>query len=342
MELRDFCFAGTIGTQPIDQLENLEAVLYHLDGSHEQLDEKRKQEYVHVETQNGTPVLCVHCPFGRLDLILPVPDLTIDLSKQYQRIEFDYCYRSDVHNYLRTPIRVSVNRFTCRSLLVDFQQGGVLTDCRAEQNNDDCYGQVDYEGIYSADMKWTRKTLLCKEGYLIVADILQPGKRSEGLAAGPIWQLRNPPERGLQWADAGLDAGKRLMVYCHPQRGHQYGVQYQPKIWVTGEYAFYDRAIVHADEPVYFLTVMLVHNECQSGREICCKYNPGGKLETSNCDRNISGIMLKSVESCEGINTYIDGANMRAHICSGENNLEAVLYEDGRWEVQRHEMEAKA
>jgi hypothetical protein len=147
-------------------------------------------------------------------------------------------------------------------MYVDHQQGGILKSSMAEQKEDDCYGEMLYEGVYTYDSAWKRCTLLTKEGYLVVVDEYTPGKEAEGMAGGPVWQMKTVPQQGISWFDAVVEErlNRSLMIYFHPQAGHTYGAQYQPKLWVGHEYAVFDKAIFEEGRKEVYITVMLPHD----------------------------------------------------------------------------------
>lgn len=320
-----------------DLCSMLQAVWYPLEGGHKLLTEEEFSKLIQVRECAGAPVFRIHCPFGRLDLFFKGFDRHIDSTEEYTRIGFDYCYLSDVSNYLRTPIKILVNGYVSRSLHVDHQQGGVLKECLTEQKGNDCYGEVYYEGVYTYDTAWKRKTLLLEEGYLVVVDEIDPGEDAKGMAGGPIWQLPKPPVMGLHWADAVVESQlkKNLMVYFHPQRGHRFGVQCQPKLWVDREYAFYDRAVLQPGKKEVFVSVLIPHDSAINPIELCKKKNEGGRLEPS-IKRSLSGVNTED-ERTTGVVTHVE----KNHDVTVTFNhpplcmMKISMKNNGKWSVER-------
>lgn len=344
VEIKNLHLSGPAGKyffhDGYDLAEKMQIIWYPVNGTQKLLNREEMQKLVTVTYEDKVPVFRIHCPFGRLDVLWRGLKERINTTKQYTRIGFEYRYLSDVSTYLRTPIKILVNRITTRSLHVDHQQGGVLKESRAEQVNMDCYGEVLYEGVYTYDTTWKRKTLLTKEGYLIVVDEVMPGKDAEGMAGGPIWQLQNPPIMGIQWADAVAEPEKKksLLVYCHPQRGHRYGLQCQPKIWVDREYAFYDRAVLQAGKREIFLSVLIPHDSSKEPLLLCQKKNEGGCLEPTE-EGSYSGVYTKK-ETAGGIVTHAErNGNVKVVLYAGSGlpDMRIEMNQDGSWKVRRTE-----
>ena len=107
------------------------------------------------------------------------------------------------------------------------------------------------------------------------------------------------------------------MVYCHPQRGHRYGVQCQHKLWVDREYAFYDRAVLQAGKKEVFVSVLLPHDSSVEPYDICRKKNEGGCLEPWARKHDREGVKLEA-EKTKGIVTEIkDRRKRRGKVLEG-------------------------
>lgn len=218
---------------------------------------------VEFDPQLERKVLRLTCRLGRTDLIFGGLKEKFHVTEDYQRIGFRYKFADEASRFLRAPLRIEVNGECPRSMYPDNQQGGVLTDCRVQMKGDDCFGSVSYEGVYTYDSAWRRSMVLTREGVLVVRDIFMPGREAEGLAGGPVWHVDQPPTQGLNWFDSVVDRekGRNLMIYFHPTAGHEYGVQFQPKLWEKNHgYGVFEKAYYRAQKPVTYLTVMVPHS----------------------------------------------------------------------------------
>ena len=276
----DVFIAGPEGEKTLLNLERIPEkleVVYYEAGKQGKKDAKRVlsrgevKEIIEVtdDSESGGKALRVTCRPGRTDLVFRGFNEPIHLTDEYQRIGFNYKYVSEqAENYLRTPVRIMVNRLTCRGMYVDRQQGGVLEDTFVEEKGNDCYGEMTYHGIYTYDSKWTRRTLLTEEGYLIVVDAFLPGEAADGMSGGPVWKLNNPPTGGRSWFDsvADKDRGRNLMVKFHSQRGHVYGVQ--PQGGRSRDYAVFAKSRLDAGKKEVFISVMIPHDSNIEATEI--------------------------------------------------------------------------
>ncbi|TVY05493.1 hypothetical protein [Paenibacillus cremeus] len=338
--IKDIHLGGPKGKLSLVNLEtfadDLEVTFYE-DGKKGTADEKRVltreevRQMVSLVTDErmGEPALRVISGPGRLDLTWMGLQEPVHLTEEYQRVGFDYLYVSDVREFLRTPIRIFVNGLTCRSFYPDRQQGGVLKEAVSERQGEDSFGSMMYEGVYTYDSKWTRQTLLTEEGFLLVVDRFRPGAEADGMAGGPVWQIGRPEEQGLNWFDATADAqqGKKLMVYFHPQRGCQYGVQFQPKLWHDQAYAAYAKAELQSGREETFVSVIVPHDAAVSGVAV------SGKA-------NYHSLLVRPGEESKGIFTDIqpDGTvKVTLHpAASGQSTpLKLELSRDGGWRVSR-------
>jgi hypothetical protein len=279
----------------------------------------------------GGKVLQVRSDLGRTDVIFKNIKINVNFNKTYNRIDFDYCYQSDVSEFLRPSLKVAVNEQAPRSMYIDRQQGGILMNSNTDQHGDDCFSSFTYNGIFTYDSNWTRKTVLTKEGYLIVVDEYLPGNTADGMIGGPVWQLMNPPQAGMNWFDAlaGNSIDKKLMVYFHPDRKNRYGSQAQFKFQNDKNYAVYAQTRLKANVSSRFVTVMVPHDAAKDGIEISGKTNYSGLISAAKDSKT------------NGITTSLDSIG-NAFICIKANNLmnksskvEVVLTQNGSWEVKR-------
>lgn len=338
--IKNIHLAGSKGklvlVEPEAWMNQLEAAFYE-DGKKGTPEEKRvltwdeMQEWVSVVTDKltGERALKIVSPPGRLDLTWKGLDETVHLTDDYQRIGYDYLYTTDVREFLRTPIRVFVNGMTCRSLYSDHQQGGILKAAVSQQQGGDSFGSMEYEGVYTHDSHWIRQTLLTEEGVLVVVDRFVPGEEAEGLAGGPVWQINKPDEQGLFWYDSEAEAelGKKLMVYFHPQRGHEYGVQFQPKLWHDQSYAIYDKVMLQPGREETYVSVMVPHDADIPGAAVAGK-------------RHFHSLIVDPREESKGIvtNVSVEGTVSVRLMPYSEWQPAPLIMEmskDGNWRVTR-------
>ena len=274
--------------------------------------------------------LQVRSDLGRTDIYFKNINIDVDFNKDYNRIDFDYCYKSDVSEFLRPSLKVAVNDQAPRSMYIDRQQGGILKDAKTDQKNEDCYSSFSYNGVFTFDSNWTRKTVLTKEGYLIVVDEYIPGKTADGMVGGPVWQMLTPPQAGLHWFDATVinHPDKKLLIYFHPDRLNRYGEQVQYKYQKDNNYAVYAQSRLKANVPARFITVMVPHDASKDGIEI------SGKT-------NFAGFMDFPTKSKKGVFTSLDiegNASISIKEENKERKIESVditMNEDGSWDVKR-------
>lgn len=275
-----------------------------------------------VDSRKGSgKALQVKCDLGRTDILLKGINLDVDFNKDYDRIDVDYCYTSDVSEFLRPSFKIGVNGQAPRSMYVDRQQGGVLKNSVVTQQEEDCYSEFTYKGVFTFDSQWTRKTVLTREGYLAIYDEYLPGESADGMAGGPVWQLMTPPESGINWFDAvaGKKIDKKLMVYFHPDSHNCYGVQRQYKFQNDQSYAVYAQTYLKANIPARFVTVLVPHDASFSGEEIAGISYYNGLPVSRKKPMSISTSIAKDGTSVVSIN----GLTIKMDVC-------------GQWIVDRN------
>lgn len=214
------------------------------------------------------------CPPGRLDLVFGGFKETIDLTKQYSRLGFDYAFQSDPSKFLRTPISVFLNGIRPRSLYVDKQQGGIFQSAKTEEHAGDAFGEMRYSGVYTSDSTWSRKAILTQEGVLVVVDDYLLGKSADGMLGGPVWQLPTEPQHGANWFASEVEPyqHKSLLVYLGKSPETEYGFQHQDKGWIAKgnfwEFAAFSKQTLHAGTPARFISVMLPFDSSQNPSDL--------------------------------------------------------------------------
>lgn len=229
-------------------------------------------EFIRVVTDDVThrSYLEATCPPGRLDLVFGSFNETIDLTKQYSRLGFDYAFQSDPSKFLRTPIAFFLNGLRPRSMYIDDQQGGILEGASTDEHGGDALGEVHYRGVFTSDSTWSRKAVLTQEGILVVIDDYLPGKAADGMVGGPVWQLPAEPRRGNNWFASEVEPNlrKSLLVFMRGSSGTQYGFQLQDKLWKLREYAAFSKQTLHSDALAKFVSVMLPFDSKQNPSDL--------------------------------------------------------------------------
>jgi hypothetical protein len=237
---------------------------------------------------------------------------TFDVSKDYARVQFDHSgrivspaggafgSRGAHHSAFALNQRTEYMTYEAR--------GGILDrdSLRAENRNEDSFGQFRYRNYFGSHSNWTRQTVLTKEGYLIVRDSYEPGENVDGYVAGPCWLLRpeedwkedDKPDRGplrhdpsRNWFDAPAwdhawwqTKKKRVLLWIDPGEGKTFGVtahDTSPDISRPLGFEFYPtqnshaKAVLNAGETEVFLSVLVPFDEGQVADAIA------GKIRTS-------------------------------------------------------------
>lgn len=282
-----------------------------------------------VVSPSGAQVWMIRCPKGRLDLILPVKPKTVDIAKEYTRVEVDYRITSSDGLFLRAPIGILVNEKRPRSLYLDGQQGGRLMASEAKKTGKEQEGFVRYLGVYGADTEWSRRFLLTQEGILVVLDDFKTGKECMGQVGGPVWQLSSPPVSGLHWFDSSAyNSNQRLLLYFHPQEGADYGVQFQPKLFSQKDYAVFQKQYFQPQTHYYYLSVLIPHSEKISPEEVTGEEHLQGRLVSKNAKK--PGITTK-LNADGSLKVQISSANSEL-----PKNLNITWNSIDSWGVERN------
>jgi hypothetical protein len=206
-------------------------------------------------------------PESSLALTLEGLDLKFDANDEYTRVSFDYNGRGG-NLHLNGRIRPIYHTPLCN-------RGGVLEwdSVKAENHDDDSFGQFTYRNYFGAHSKWTRQTVLTAEGYLVVRDLYEPGTDVDGYQAAPCWLLRSEgdvPRGDRNWFDAPAwdhawwqNQKKRVLLYLHPGKGLTFGqAEHKSSADIGGSvHSSFAKAIVRAAKPQVWLSVLLPLNE---------------------------------------------------------------------------------
>ncbi|MFI5337954.1 MAG: hypothetical protein ACHQ5A_14285, partial [Opitutales bacterium] len=211
-----------------------------------------------VPTERG-PAWRVHCPPGRLDVTLPLPRREIDVMHEYPRIEFDCQLLSESPRPLfRLPVGLVVNGLRPRSLYLDTQQGGSLRRSQAEIQGADAGATFAYENVYAAGARWTRRTVLTREGALVVLDEYCAAASQATVSGGPVWQLAaEPVQHGGEFIARSFDRpDRRVRVWLHGTAGDVMGAPRLVKLLGEVTYAAYVRRPLAPGRTERFLSVL--------------------------------------------------------------------------------------
>jgi hypothetical protein len=178
---------------------------------------------------------------------------------------------------------------------------------RAENRGEGSFGQYAFSDYFGEGSHWTRQTVLTQEGYLVVRDVYQSGKVTDGYQVGPCWQCkgegelaRHPPNRN--WFDAPAwdyawwqNQTKRLLVCVHDAEGQSYYVARHPtsadisrSIPTDG---FAAAATVKAGEPRVFLTVLVPHDDTENAEAVVARIKTR-KDRSGNCLAAIGNVTV--------------------------------------------------
>ena len=216
-----------------------------------------------------------------LTLTLEGLDLKFDANDEYTRVSFDY-KGSGAYLHLNGRIRPIYQSPVCN-------RGGILEwkSVKAENHDDDSFGQFTYRNYFGAHSRWTRQTVLTKEGYLIVRDLYEPGKDVDGYQAAPCWLLRaegDVQDAKRNWFDAPAwdhawwqEQKKRVLLYVHPGKGLTFGQAGHSSSQDIGGsiHSSFAKAIVKAGKPHIWLSVLVPFNEGEDAAKIAKRIKTG-------------------------------------------------------------------
>ncbi len=213
--------------------------------------------------------LRVAVPEGaRLGIILEGLDESFDGQNEYTRVSYDF--RGDGGS-IRLNDRTHPRYFTPL-----YHRGAILVRdaLKAENHDDDSFGQFRYRNFYGSDCEWTRQALLTVEGILIVRDAYQPGIDVDGYHASPGWMLKaegEPKNDGSHWFDAPArdhawwqEQKKRILLYLHPGEGLSIGQKAHRASQDIKSGAIHNtfaRATLRAGREQIWLSVLVPFNE---------------------------------------------------------------------------------
>lgn len=221
----------------------------------------------------------VECHPGSTVLTLRGFDVPVDAWNDYTRLEFDYVVEGDTRHWRIVPIVAQLDGET-EVARVDREPGGILVGAITSDHDGDSFGEFAFRDFYTADTRLTRRTLLTREGILLVRDDIDVGASAHGMLGGPVWQLPANPRRGLNWFSApaawpeNTGARPHVLVYFEGPQGagpglRRYGVQHLPfgapyphglgggRVRAGDSYAVHAHAPLRAGRVERFLTVLM-------------------------------------------------------------------------------------
>ena len=227
-------------------------------------DERRRALTVVEDGRRAGKCLRVDvAPGSRLALGLQGLDLKFDANDEYTRVSFDLAGR-DAALRLNGRTRPIYHRPL-------YNRGGVLIrdSLRAENRGDDSFGQFTYRNYFGARSRWTRQTVLTREGLLVVRDLYEPCADVDGYRASPCWLLRAEGDvegGGRNWFDAPAwdhawwqRQERRVLLYLHPGEGLTFGqARHAASQDIGGSVdSSFARATIEAGEPRVWLSVLV-------------------------------------------------------------------------------------
>ena len=183
------------------------------------------------------------------------------------------------HPFPIHPDRKGDERDPLRRGMAKRDSSAVLVRSNAEG---DSFGQFAFDDYYGNGSRWIRRSVLTKEGHLVVADEYSGGESlRDDYFAGPVWHLAanedtKPGPQEPNWFDApSFDQAwwqktqQRILLYFHPDEQLQYGSIIQSTSQDLGgsNTATYACRPIRAGRPERFLSVLVPHAATISGRE---------------------------------------------------------------------------
>lgn len=177
----------------------------------------------------------------------------------------------------------------------------------AGQGGDDSFGQFGFADYFGAGSAWTRQAVLTAEGCLVVRDVYESEKATDGYQAGPCWQLagdKKPPLRAADqnWFDAPAwdhawwqKTKKRVLLYIHPAKDQTCG---QVRHQTSGDISHaiktdnsFAKSIVKAGKPQVWLSVLMPFNEGEDAAKLANK-----KIKTTVDRKGNAGAKIGKVK----------------------------------------------
>ena len=275
--IKNFFIAGPAGEKillPLDEIDNISFQFPNEDQEHNNVT-------VEPDPETGRNVICFTMRPGTTEVFFKAETEKFNVTDDYNRIGLHYKYVLPEQEDKSIPINGVKCDIGGRSTKLH-QQGGILTDAHAEDKNNDSYGSVTYDSIWTYDSTWRRRVVLTKEGIMVVRDEFNAGDAADGMIGGPVWQLPPtdlhsadnwfaaplapvPPKytRGPFRHGGGEDYGEdqfSMMVAFGRSDEHETGFQVQSQPQNLRRNAVYDQAKLTGGKTHIFLSVLIPHS----------------------------------------------------------------------------------
>lgn len=120
-------------------------------------------------------------------------------TADYDTVRFDY-------KFLGQPPHANLRRLFAEWIdLGDHPLHCTIASARTEQAGGDASGDIAFTDYIAPGNGLRRQIALTEAGGLVIVDRFTPGPRSEGWAAGQLWQLYAIAERGPDWFASATD-----------------------------------------------------------------------------------------------------------------------------------------
>ena len=117
----------------------------------------------------------------------------------YDTVRFDY-------KFVGRPPHANLRRLFKEWIdLGDHPLHCTVVAARAEQREGDALGEVEFSDYIATGSRLLRQIVLTSAGGLAVIDRFTPGPRTEGWAAGQLWQMYAIADRGTDWFESASD-----------------------------------------------------------------------------------------------------------------------------------------
>lgn len=312
--IRDLAIAGSKGEETLISLdkipEGMEVTIIPPKSSKEgdfspvkiSGEEVSKLVRIEKDPETGKNAMRITTQAGRIRLDFKLPGKVYELKNEYTRINLSYKYLTPIQKWSRTPIRLYLNGSDLHGgLMIDGQQGGILTDSSATTKAGDSFGTVSYKAIWTYDSSWRRSMVMTKEGILVVRDEFHPGTSASQFVGGPVWHLPRSPQTGsipdkspqkeAVWFDSnmmpenlarkGYEDSRgaeetNLFIAISSSEERESGVQFQPKHWESNDYAVFSKSKLTGGRPIVFTSVFIPHSTKMNPTQIVGSKNEGG------------------------------------------------------------------
>ncbi len=198
-----------------------------------------------------------------------------DGQNEYTRMSYDFKGRGT--GGITPNVRTKPRYFTPM-----WHRGAILVrdDLKAENKGEDSFGQFTMRNYYGANSRWTRCSVLTKEGYLVVRDSYVPCSDVDGYQAAPCWSIKAEAgaAKGENWFDAPArdhawwqKKKKRVILHLHQSGGLEMGqVEHRTSGDIRGGNVqnSYAKATLRTGMPQVWLSVLRPYDEGEQASEI--------------------------------------------------------------------------